>query len=187
MAFTVTGPPGTRDVEFEHYLRLLRHRGVDLGKAPRVPDPTARRRWLYAWDAEAPARDFAAEVTEAVGDGEWRVVPTNVPASDGPFGPLILQLNRQPSGLRFSLHPLSLALLSSAHPRAFGPTRIFLDVEKWDEFQSTHGDFAALVGLLAPCLTGLTAEQLAELGYTVIDDHTQDTVLLVPPSAVLQV
>jgi hypothetical protein len=40
MGFTVTGPEGTKDAEFEAYARLLRQHGKHLGNLPRVPDPT---------------------------------------------------------------------------------------------------------------------------------------------------
>jgi len=47
MGFTVTRPVGTKDAEFEAYVRLLRQQGKDLANLPRVPDPeNPRRRWV---------------------------------------------------------------------------------------------------------------------------------------------
>src|SRR4051794_40142857 len=49
MGFTVYRGGGTRDSEFQAYVRLLRQRGVDIGKVKRVLEPEAGRRWLYVW------------------------------------------------------------------------------------------------------------------------------------------
>ena len=49
MGFTVYHPGGTKDHEFEAYVRLLRQQGVDLGKLPRVPEILARHFSLGTW------------------------------------------------------------------------------------------------------------------------------------------
>ena len=47
MGFVVTRPVGTKDAEFEAYVRLLRQQGKDIGYLPRVPDPeNPKRRWV---------------------------------------------------------------------------------------------------------------------------------------------
>ena len=116
MGFTVTHAGGTKDAEFQEYARLLRQRGVDLGRVPRVPDPGTNRRWLYVWDTEAEARAFANELKKRTGDAGWSVVQVNGPASEGPLGPVVIQLARRADGLTFGLHPLGRATIQSAFP-----------------------------------------------------------------------
>ena len=119
MGFTVNHLGGTKDAEFEAYVRLLRQTGVDLGKLPRVPEPgPQKRRWLYVWSTEQAAQDFATELKERTGDPDWEVVQTPSPPSEGPMGPLLIQLVRQANELTFALHPLSRAMLQSAFPDA---------------------------------------------------------------------
>ncbi len=182
MGFTVTRPGGTKDIDFEAYGRLLRQNGVDLGKAPRVPDPATERRWLYVWQDEAEAKAFARELTKRTGKPAWKVVEVNDQPSEGPLGPLHIQLARRGDGLHFGVHPLSLALIQSAFPGTLGVTDIFIDTETWYAFLKTKGDLKDFVGKIAPVLTGLTVEQLESLGFVVIDDHTEDTVAFAPPS-----
>ena len=118
MGFTVTKPVGTKDAEFEEYARLLRQRGVDLG-LPRVPDPeNPRRRRVYVWNTAEEAQEFADELQERTGDMDWRVEPNAAPPSNGPFGPVLIQLARRGDGLAFAPHPLSLAMIREAFPEA---------------------------------------------------------------------
>ena len=63
MGFTVTRPGGTRDRQLQAYARLLRQRGVDLGRLPRVRDPMTDKHWLYLWDTRAEAQAYADELT----------------------------------------------------------------------------------------------------------------------------
>src|SRR5258708_4416962 len=119
MGFTVTRPGGTKDAEFETYARLLRQQGKDLGNLPRVPDPeNPRRRWVYVGNRQEEAQQFADELKEQTDDTDWRVEPTAAPPSNGPFGPVLIQLARRSDGLVFALHPLSLALIREAFPNA---------------------------------------------------------------------
>ena len=39
---------------------------------------------------------------------------TDAPASNGPFGPVLIQLVRRSDGLAWMLHPLSLAMIREA-------------------------------------------------------------------------
>src|SRR5258708_325587 len=119
MGFTVTRAGGTKDNEFEAYARLLRQQGVDLGRLPRVPEPGTRRRWLYVWDTKAQAQAFADELKKRTDDPAWKVIPVNVPPSEGPMGPVLIQLARRGDGLIFAVHPLSQAMIRSAYPTAF--------------------------------------------------------------------
>ena len=188
MPFTVTRPVGTKDAEFEAYARLLRQRGVDLGNLPRAPDPeNPRRRWVYVWTTEEEAQQFAHELQEQTGDMDWRVEPTAAPPSQGPFGPVLIQLARRSDGLVFALHPLSSAMIREAfpmvRPRA---SNTFIDTRTWKDFVKTHGGLDDLVKETVPYLTGLTIDQLNDLGFAVIDADTDRTWVYVPPAGVAQ-
>jgi len=106
MGFTVNrNDSGTKDAEFAAYARLLRQQGVDLGKLPRAPEPITGRRWLYVWDAEEKAQAFADELKKRTRDDAWIVVKVTTPPSEGPMGPIIVQMGRRSNGLVFGLHP----------------------------------------------------------------------------------
>lgn len=182
MGFTVTRPVGTKDAEFAEYTRLLRQQGVDLARVPRVLEPATGRRWLYVWATRAEAEQFAKAIRQRTGDKEWYVEEVAVPPSAGPLGPVLLQLGRQSDGLVFGLHPLSRALIQSAFPRAFGPTSVFLDAQRWHDFQRTHGTLTDLTHEMALTLTGLSQEQLRGLGVALIDAETNATLVSEAPS-----
>jgi hypothetical protein len=183
MSFTVMRPGGTKDAEFQAYARLLRQTGKDLGKLPRVPEPGTGRRWLYAWAARDEAQAFADELKKRTGKGDWVVVEVASPPSEGPLGPLMIQMVRQTVGLTFGLHPLSQALIQSAFPGAVASaTDTTIDIPTWNDFKKRKGGLADLVREIAPLLTGLNREQLNTLGYSVVDDDTDETLVSVPPS-----
>jgi hypothetical protein len=121
MAFTVSrSDNGLKDAEFEAYARLLRQQGVDLGKLPRAPEPGTGRRWLYVWDSREKALGFADELTRRTGDKAWAVVEVAAPPTEGPLGPIIVQVGRRANGLVFGLHPLSRAMDSVGLSRGQG-------------------------------------------------------------------
>lgn len=188
MGFTVTRPVGTKDAEFEAYVRLLRQRGVDLGNLPRVPDPeNPRRRWVYVWNTREEAEEFAKELRGETGDAGWCVEQTTAPPSQGPFGPLLIQLARRSDGLVFALHPLGLALMRQAFPQVRPLVRdAFIDTKTWNDFQRTQGELSDLAEEVIPSLTRLSKEQLADLGYAVIDADTERTWVYVPPAGAVQ-
>jgi hypothetical protein len=159
---------------------------VDLGKLPRVPDPNTGRRWLYVWDTQPKAQAFANELKKRTGDPGWEVLEVNAPPSEGPLGPLLIQLARRGDGLTFALHPLSRALIRSAFPQAFGVSMVSVDTQTWNDFRKTRGELADLVRQIAPGLTGLSGDQLENLGYVVLDDQSGQTVVFVPPAEVAQ-
>jgi hypothetical protein len=181
MGFTVTRPAGTKDAEFQEYIRLLRQQGVDLARAPRVLEPTTGRRWLYLWDNKEDAERFAGTLKKRTGDKGWQTEEVDAPPSEGPLGPVLLQLGRQADGLVFGLHPLSRALIQSAFPRAFGSTSVFVDARRWQDFQKRGGTPEELTWEMALALTGLTREQLQQLGIELIDAETNETPVSVPP------
>ena len=182
MRYTVIHHGETNDNAFTTYTRLLRQQGVDLGRSPRVPEPASRRRWLYVWDTEAKAQSFAKELKKRTRDPAWEVVPVNAPVSEGPLGPMLIQLARRGTEWIFALHTQGRAIIRSAFPNAFEVDAISLDAERCVEYLKTHGSLADLVWRIAPTLTGLSGEQLKSLGYVVIDDQSDDTVVFEPPA-----
>jgi hypothetical protein len=187
MGFTVNHSDGmVKDSEFQAYARLLRQSGVDLGKVPRVRENETPNRWLYVWKTEEEARAFAKELKKRTGQ-PWVVHPVNAPASEGPLGPLMVQLVRQGNGLVIALHTLSRALIRSAFPDARSPVcTVFIGTETWSDFRREKGGLSELVREILPNLTGLTAEQIEAIGYSVTDTITDQTVLSVPPREVVR-
>ena len=183
MGYAVTRPVGTKDSEFEAYVRLLRQRGKDLGNLPRVPDPeNPKRRWVCVWDTQEEAEQFADELKEETGD-DWRVEATDAPPSNGPFGPVLIQLARRSDGLVLAIHPLSLAMIREAFPDSTpGMSSAFIDVPDWNEFLKKRGSLSDLVAEIVPSLTGLSADELADLGYAVIDADDDRTWVYTAPA-----
>ncbi|AMV28934.1 hypothetical protein VT84_31360 [Gemmata sp. SH-PL17] len=188
MGFTVNrNDGGTKDAEFEAYARLLRQQGVDLGKLPRAPEPGTGRRWLYVWDTEEKAQAFATELKKRTRDDAWVVVEVAAPPSEGPMGPIIVQVGRRANGLVFGLHPLSRAMIQSAFPAAKGAAAtISINFETFRDFQATHGSIDALARELVPTLTGLKPQELEKLGYALIEDDTERTLVFVRPGDLVQ-
>lgn len=181
MGFTVTRPAGEKDIEFHEYARLLRQRGADLTDVPRVPEPSTGRRWVHVWDSEEDARKFARDLKKRT-DKEWYVEEVRAKPSRGPFGPIILQMERQSTGVFFGLHPLTQALLQSAFPDAFGSSQIFYDSERWEQFLNSKRSLKDLSQEVAFILTGLTKKRLESLGVELIDTNTDASVLSLPPA-----
>jgi hypothetical protein len=184
MGFTVARPGGTKDTEFEVYARLLRQRGKDLGKLPRVPDPGNKKLWLHVWPTRGEAEDFARVLRQRTRDDEWKVRQVNTPPSAGPLGPLLLQVSRRAGGLIFAVHPLSHDMLRSAFPEPrieVGP--ITVDADNWYRQQEDR-DLSDLVLELANILTRLKPDQLRELGFVVIDDRSGEVVTFEQPVSV---
>jgi hypothetical protein len=187
MAYTVTRNGDTRDAEFEAYARLLRRQGVDLGKMPRAPEPGTGRRWLFVWQEKADAEAFARELRKRSRDDNWAVVEVAAPPSEGPMGPLIVQVGRRSTGLAFQLHPLSRAMIQSAYPDAkVMPSTISIDFLTLQDFTTTYGSIADLAAKIVPTLTGLEPTELDRLGYSLIEDDTNRSVLFVRPGDLVQ-
>lgn len=190
MPFTVNRVEGmTKDAEFEAYVRLLRQKGIDLGRLPRSPEPRTGRHWLYVWDSRDDAEDFANELNRRTGDRGWSVVEVAAPDSDGPMGPIIIQMGRRANGLVFGLHPLSLTMIRSAYPdarAAVAPISIHFDT--LEDFTATYGSIEALArNVVAPTLTGLDLSALEDLGYALIEDDTNRTLVFVPPAELAKI
>jgi len=188
MAFTVNRNDGmTKNAEFEEYARLLRQQGVDLGRLSRVPEPGTRRRWLYVWGSREDANAFAEKLKERTHDNAWDVIEVAAPASEGPMGPIIVQVGRRADGLAFGLHPISRAMIQSAYANARGTaTTVSINFETLHDFQTTHGSIADLAREVVPTLTGLNEQELENLGYALIEDDTGRTLVFVPPGDLVQ-
>jgi hypothetical protein len=188
MGFTVNRAEGlNREAEFEVYARLLRQRGIDLGKLPRAPEPGTRNRWLYVWNSKAEADAFADELKKRTGDNGWEVIPVDAALSEGPLGPIIIQVGRRSNGLVFGLHPLSRAMIQSAFPDADPPVAtIEISFETLQDFLKTYGTIGHLAEEIVPKLTGLNQEQLTALGYALIEDDTGRTLAFVRPGDLVQ-
>lgn len=188
MGFTVTRPAGTKDAGFAAYVRLLRQQGKNLGNLPRVPDPEdPRRRWVHVWNTREEAQQFADALQERTGENGWRVEPTTVSPSNGPFGPVVLQLARRTDGSVLAVHLLSLAMIREAFPDAKpAAASVVINSQIWSDYLNTQQSLTALVEQVAPALTGLRMDQLMDLGYAVIDADTDRTWLHVPPAGVAQ-
>ena len=83
MGFVVNRPVGTKNGEYEAYVRLLRQRGIDLGNSDRVPDPGTHRQWLYVWPTRDAAEEFAGALRDQTRDREWAVQAVNAHAFQG--------------------------------------------------------------------------------------------------------
>ena len=188
MRFTVTRPGGTKDAEFEAYARLLRQQGKDLSNLPRAPDPeNPRRRRAHVWNTQEEAQQFADELKQETGENGWRVESTAAPPSNGPFGPVLIQLARRSDGSVLALHPLSLAMIREAFPNARpGAVNAIISSQIGNDFLKTEGRLSDVVKGIIPSLTGLSMDQLTDLGYAVIDADTERTWVYVPPASVAQ-
>lgn len=183
MGFTVTYPGGTKDSEFQAYVRLLRRNGLDINHLPRVPEPGTNRRWLYAWQTAEQAEQFAKELRAETGDPKWEARETPAEPSPGALGSIIIQLNRTGEGFTFGLPPLSRFAVERARPDArFLTSAITVERENWDKLRAGGASFHELVRMVIPALTGLPADRLDELGYAVVDTDAGETVDRVVPA-----
>ena len=183
MAFTVSrDDSGNRDAGFEAYLRLLHQQGIDLGKSPRTPEPGPGRRWLYVWESREKAQAFADVLKKRTRGTAWSVIEVAEPLSEGPLGPIIIQVGRRSTGLVFGLPSLSRWLIQSAIPNAnVMVTIIAIDFESSKNFSTTRGAFENLVRGVVPTLTGLRLLDLDKLGYALIEEDNERTLLFVRP------
>lgn len=188
MPFTVSRSDcGTKDAEYEAYARLLRQQGVDLGKLPRAPEPGTNRRWLYVWSSREAAQAFADKLIRRTGDNAWTVVEVAAPPSEGPLGPIVVQVGRRADGLVFGLHPLSRSMIESAYPHAkVSAATVSINFDTWHDYSITHGDIDTLGRDIIPTLTGLSAHEIDALGYALIEDDTGRTLVYVPPGDLVQ-
>jgi hypothetical protein len=180
MTFTVGLPGGTRDYEFEAYIRLLEQNGVNVASTPRVVDPVTGKRWLYAWANEADAQQFVAALRQETENDKWRVFPLpNVEPTPGPLGPIEIRVSRRSDGCTYSLSPTSRNLILKGFPRANLAPTVFISTLTQSDFEKTHGP---IWGQVAIILTGLSEEQIKQLGgYRIIDSVASQVFRDAPP------
>jgi len=168
MTFTVGLPGGTRDYEFEGYVRVLEKNGVNVANTPRVVDPATGKRWLHAWRHEADAQAFAVAVRQETENENWEVYPIpNVEPVPGPLGPLEILVSRRSDGCTYSLSPTTHKLVLKSFPQTSLVPNVFLSTYTRFDFETTHG---AIWDHVAIILTGLSEQQIEQLGgYRVID------------------
>lgn len=161
---------------------LLHQQGIDLGNSSRVPEPGTGRRWLYVWDSRQKAEAFADELQKRTRDNTWTVIEMDAPPSEGPLGPIIVQVGRRSTGLVFGLHLLSRALIRSAFADGKGRAiTISVNFDTQQDFLSMYGSINNLAREVVPILTGLKLSELEELGYSLIEAGTHRTLVFVPP------
>jgi len=166
-------------VDIAYYGRLLRQQGVNLARAPRTLEPETGSRWLYVWNSREEAQAFAQKLKKASRDKNWCVLPVSGAVSEGPLGPVELQMAIHVDGWVFELHPLTRAMLRTLFPEAEGTELILVRSEARPN--RTGEKLHHLVRQVLPILTGLPMEQLEPFGYRVSDFETDKAYLLVPP------
>jgi len=181
MPFTVTRPDGTNDREFAAYARLLEQRNIDLTRTPRVPEPGTEDRWLYVWEDREAAEAFARELRKVTRDKGWLVQEVaEEQVSEGPLGPVQIDVGCQRSGCTYMLHPTSLAIIKKKFPHARMVHSVFLGSDNLMDGKELMQD--AVWDHVAILLTGLTPSQLDELGGYRVYDPANERVLRKPPA-----
>ncbi len=170
--FAVGLPGGTKQAEFEPYVRLLREDGVNPDGKPRVEDSFGRK-WLHVWDDRAAAERFAARLRKETHNRNWEVYqlsplrPRADEAADPP-GPIEILVGRQSEGNTYNLHPKSFKLLRQRFPQARSLPTIFIGRDTQGDDEATSG---SIYDHVATLLTGLSPEKLCDAfgGYRVAD------------------
>lgn len=188
MGFTVSHADGvTNDADFKDYTRLLRGQGIDLGKVPRAPEPGTGRRWLYVWDTKPQAQKFANALKRET-NSSWVVREVVTPPSEGPLGPIIVQTGWAADEVVFQTHPSGRAIIRSAFPNArLAATTIGIRFDTPPGGSPPRVSVPALAREMLPTLTGLDAQELARLGYVLIEDDADRTLAFVPPGDIAEV
>lgn len=168
MAFTVGLPGGARNFEFEAYIRLLEQQGVNITDTPRVVDPVAGDRWVYAWSNRATAEAFAAALRQESENEGWKVYELpGVKLSSGPLGPIEILVSRRSDGCTYSLTHTSRKLVRKRFPQAILAPNVLVATSSQADFEQSQRPIWSHV---ATILTGLSEDELRQLGgHRVID------------------
>jgi hypothetical protein len=180
MMFTVSMPGGPADFELEGYVRCLEKVGVNIANTPRVVDPVTGKWWLATWSREVDARQFAADVRQETENDNWKVyaVPDGKP-STGPLGPIEILVSCRSDGCGYGLSPLSQNLILKRFPQAILAPTVFIATWIPSEMEKTQRPIWEQV---ARILTGLSEDQLNQLGgYRVIDYRSKRVLQEAPP------
>ena len=173
MPYTVTRKGGIGEYELDAYIRQLTRWGISLGRAPRAPDPQTRRRWLPVWEDRKTAEKFVQDLLKEEDYDNWRI--EKVPAlavSEGALGPLDVYVSREGREmLAYGLHPFSRKLVRERFPNAPLLRSLLVSIDDPNDFEQNQTTAQDRVVQL---LTGLTAEQVEELGgYRIYDPVRQ--------------
>jgi hypothetical protein len=174
-SYTVYLPGGTKDYEFEAYVRLLNKRGVDIANIPRVHDPATGNGWLFVWADREPAEEFATELRASTNNNHWEVVELkDVAPSQGPLMPIEIVVGRRSDGCTYSLNPLSRALIRRRYPDSKMVPSVFVATDTKYDFETTQGP---ILPQIATILTGLPDDALTLIGGFRVYDPASKQVL----------
>lgn len=175
--YTVAMPGGTKDTEYEAYVRLLNRWSVDVTNMPRVLEKGTPNRWLYAWKDREDADRFAKELRTQTKNTRWRIQEfTTEFLPPGPLGPVEIHRSCQRDGCTYELHPNSQALVRKKFPEARTVGSVFIGHDTQASFARARQE--AIWDHVAMILTGLTEDNLNQLGgYRVYDPVTGDVLL----------
>ncbi len=181
MSFTVAHHGGTKDLEFEAYVRLLAKHGVKVDQLERVPEPGTQKRWLYVWPQKKDAETFRDELIKTTRDKGWYVHELNsaeqMQVTEGPLGPISIYVGIQHDGRTFALHPQSRAVIRNKYPHAARIDSVFVGLVPPADWATTVNPQDALYEQIALMLTGLSKEQLAEFGgFRVYDPRRKEEI-----------
>lgn len=185
-AFAVGLPGGTKDAEFQTYVRLLKDQGIDLDK-PRVEDSFGRK-WLHVWENRNDAEKFASQLRRLTRNPDWEIyelmpptAATEAVAED--VGPIVILVGKQSDGNNYDLHPKSVKLLRKKFPRIPLKPSVFVGRGTQADFEEGAGGtmYAQVVALL----TGLDASRILEAfgGFRVVDPVSNLTLYQVTKQA----
>jgi hypothetical protein len=96
-------------------------------------------------------------------------IPTN--PNDGP---LVIRVGWDWEGAVYVLHPWTKRRVQQAFPQARMIPKVFLAYEKKEDFETLHGPYLQIVGAM---LTGLTVDQIAQLGGLRIIEAVEESVV----------
>ena len=150
--------------------RLLRQQGVDLANFS-VPEPDSGRRWLHVWNSQVEAQAFADELKKRTKDLAWEAVEVKEPPSEGPLGPVEIQVVRRNEGWAFALHPLSRLIVQRIFPDSCTRDSIFIRTETKQNRQPAQDEIADLAEQVVVILTGLDLAKITDIfgGYRIYD------------------
>jgi hypothetical protein len=89
-------------------------------------------------------------------------------------GPLIMRVHLEANGSTYSLDVLSRLWVEEQFPKARGLPLVFFGWNKEEEFESLHGP---LWPLAATLLTGITMEQIGQLGGIRLEEPLKTKVI----------
>lgn len=174
--YTVTKPGGVKNEDFEPYKGLLEEIGVDLSRAPRLPQPGMTRS-LHMWTDRGAADRFLRELRARSGDASWILSELSRPQAElGPLAPLDILVLPSTQGCHYRLTPDSQERVMKRFPNARLSGDVFLPHHAAANVDRAWRDVAVR-------LTGLADVQLAELGGYRIYEQGGRTVYELAPTA----